>query len=654
MADHIALLLHMHQPEYRDPETGRPHMPWVRLHACRGYTDVPVLAAEAGADPTINVVPSLLLQLQAYKEGATDRWEELSRHPAEDLHGEDLQFVRHRFVHGHPSMRLRSPRYAELAARAEGLTDAQELRDLQVWSNLAWMGSVARRDPLIGALVAQDRGFAHEQLLALMDAQRRLVGGVLDLWRAHPSLSCSPLCHPILPLLVDFRHARRCMPHLPADLGDAGTFAWPEDALRQLIEGLDVCERLLGRRPQGLWPSEGSVSPEVLDLAAQAGFTWVATDEEILHRSDRDRAARLDGPWVRARDEAGLRLVFRDHGLSDRVGFVYATWQGAAAAADLLHGAQERWGYGPGAVPVILDGENPWESYPDAGQAFLQALFGSGRVCSMDALCQAPAIGRVHRLHTGSWIDGDFRIWAGDPEDRAGWALLARLRRAFEQAGRPQAAWTHLANAESSDWTWWFGPEHHTEVADLFDALFRAHLAAGWLALGLEPPTELGAPLLGAGEHAGLLLPHDVVAPRLNGHLHPSDWAGAAPLPPPVQGSMSRGRSWLLGGAVGVGGGYLHLRLDVPVDAPALVLEIEGQDPIVLTEALHPRDPPGQPLLPRVAVSRQAGLIVAAVPWGGGEVRLAIRSPDGPRHPAEGWLVLRPPPAARGAHGDAA
>ncbi|NOY26987.1 MAG: glycoside hydrolase, partial [Oligoflexia bacterium] len=372
MADRIALLLHMHQPEYRDPDTGRPTMPWVRLHASRGYTDVPILAAEAGAQPTINVVPSLLLQLQAYGDGVTDRWEDLSRVPAEDLRGDDLDFVRRRFVHGNPAMRLDSPRYTELSARVGTLTRPADLRDLQVWSNLAWIGVVGRRDPLVAALRDQDRDFSHDQLLALMDIQRTLLTGVLDLWRGVASLSCSPLCHPILPLLVDFKHARRCLPQLPADLGGAQDFAWPQDARRQLVEGREVCDRLLGRRPRGLWPSEGSVSPEVLDMVDDLGFSWVATDETVLHRSDRDRAPRLDGPWVRQGREDGVHLLFRDHALSDRIGFVYHRWDGAVAVEDLFAGVHERWGWKPGAVPVILDGENPWEAYPDAGGSFMR------------------------------------------------------------------------------------------------------------------------------------------------------------------------------------------------------------------------------------------------------------------------------------------
>lgn len=541
----LALLLHMHQPDYRDPRTGRPGMPWVRLHAVRGYTDVAALALETGAAVTVNVVPSLLEQLAYYAAGGTDRWEQLSRVPAEDLSEPERAFVRARFVHGHPAMRAASPRFRELAARAAELERVDELRDLQVWSNLAWMGFTARRDPGVQALIEQDRGFSHEQLLGLMDTQRRVVAEVLGRWRQLESLSTSPRCHPILPLLVNLEHSRRALPHLPADLG--ASFAWPEDAARQLREGRDAVESTLGCRPRGLWPSEGSLSPEVLELVAEAGFTWVGADEGLLHRSDRSGPAAVHGPWEAG--PAGLRVLFRDRSLSDRVGFDYHQVPGWRAAEDLFTGAEQavaRAGGKAGVVPVILDGENPWEAYPDAGEGLLRALFGSGRLVTLDEAAAAPPLGRVSRLHTGSWINADLAVWAGEEEDFLAWRQLGLLRQAWEDAGRPEEAWPAIAAAEGSDWFWWYGPQFHTPFADFFDALFRAHLEAGWRALGLEPPQELSVPI--------------EARPRAAHRIH---LAGG--------GSMAHSRNPVRGGVLTRGAdGGLAGRLDLPSPREAL------------------------------------------------------------------------------------
>lgn len=485
MAARIALLLHMHQPDYIDPETGEPVMPWVRLHATRGYLDVPVLAAERGARWTLNVVPSLLDQLEGYVAGGTDEWERLSRQEAETLSEAAIAFLRERFFHGHPNMRRTSPRYRELEGRRAVLSDPQDLRDLQVWSNLSWMGVVARRDPFVAGLVAQDRAFTHPQLLKLMDVQRSLVARVLPLWRDAPEISCSPYNHPILPLLVDFEHARRSLPHVPPG---SVAFAFPADASRQVREGLDRVAEVLGRRPDGMWPSEGSVGPEVALLCAQEGVRWLATDEGVLHASTRDFFPSVKRVWEV--DGTGMKMVFRSRDLSDRIGFQYASWDGRSAADDLLAAVGD-----DGVVPIVLDGENPWESFADAGESFLHHLFSSGRVCAIgDAVDEMPTQ-RIHHLHTGSWIHAHLGIWAGDPMDRAGWRRLAALRAAWRDAGQPEAAWPHIRAAEGSDWFWWYGPEHHTEMRDLFDRLFNAHLKAGWRALGQAPPAELDQPV---------------------------------------------------------------------------------------------------------------------------------------------------------------
>ena len=34
---HLMILWHMHQPQYRDPSTGRYVLPWTRLHALKDY-----------------------------------------------------------------------------------------------------------------------------------------------------------------------------------------------------------------------------------------------------------------------------------------------------------------------------------------------------------------------------------------------------------------------------------------------------------------------------------------------------------------------------------------------------------------------------------------------------------------------------------------
>lgn len=497
MKGRLAIVWHLHQPDYRDPETGRPVMPWVRLHALRGYRDLFVETAERGTAWTLNVVPSLLDQVEHYANGGDDAHLAATRTPAADLGPGEV----HLLPSGHPTITRAHPAYAELRAKIGAETPSvDEVRDVQVWATLAWFGATALRDfPVLRDLIRQGRGFTENDKTAMLAVQQQVLHELPGQLRRvagtpGPSISTSPYFHPILPLLVDARHARRAMPDLP----DEVVFSYPQDARRQLVSARSRVEELTGRAPIGLWPSEGSVSPEVVAIAAEAGFRWLATDARILARSDRSPATSPGG-WDVGH---GIRAFFRDTDLSDRIGFRYAQIDPAAAADDLVAEARQR--ADGGVLLIALDGENPWESFADAGGAFRKALVDrmdreDFTAVTLDRATEGPPVGVVRRLHTGSWIGADLRIWIGHPEDRAAWRALAAVRAAAEEATveARERAMPHLLAAEGSDWFWWFGEDFDTPWAPTFDALFRGHVAAAWRALGLPVPPELDRPIRG-------------------------------------------------------------------------------------------------------------------------------------------------------------
>ena len=635
----LAVLWHLHQPDYRDPATGRPTMPWVRMHALRGYRDLWVELAEVGAAMTVNVVPSLLDQLLHYASGGTDDHLDLVRIPADALTPPQAAAVARELPGGHDAMARPHPAWWRLKQRAlsgESLS-TQDLRDVQVWSVLQWFGATACRDfGAIGALRARGHGYseAHkEQLLAVQDEVLRGMPGILRRFveAEGPCLSTSPYFHPILPLLVDARHARRCMPSLP----DEGAFAWPEDASRQLVSARERVQELTGVAPKGLWPSEGSVSPEVVELAAAAGFEWLASDGEVLQRSERDGTMR-HGPW---RLTDGLKGFFREHELSDRIGFHYAMAPAEAAAADLL-GAVGARAEG-GVVTVALDGENPWESFEDAGAAFRRALYrrladGPVRAITLDDASRLPAVGRVRRLHTGSWIGADFHIWIGHPLDRAAWNLLADVRRAVDdepRGDRREAAMAHVLAAEGSDWTWWYGEDFETRYARHFDALFRSHVAAAWRALGQPVPREVGRPLT-PGEPT--VPPTGFVTPQLGEPVW-LDWVHA-------------GRRVFREGAMAKGGARVR-ELRYGWDrSGALWLAVRfggalGQVAVLVDDARVELDQPGLGAGPGLRAHRGPhGVVVQAVGRGAAAVSVeadgASWGPvtlEAPAHPALSW-----------------
>ncbi len=66
----VALLWHMHQPFYQDLVTGEHILPWVRLHALKDYWGMVALLREfPSVKMTFNLVPSLLVQLEAFAAG---------------------------------------------------------------------------------------------------------------------------------------------------------------------------------------------------------------------------------------------------------------------------------------------------------------------------------------------------------------------------------------------------------------------------------------------------------------------------------------------------------------------------------------------------------------------------------------------------------
>lgn len=514
----LVLIWHHHQPDYRRPSDRCAMLPWVRLHATKDYLDMAVhLERQPGVRATFNLVPSLIDQLEDAVRGEPDALFDLLRRPVDHLTPEERAVVadRCRFVPPHALERW--PRMRRLVQRANGSPPhtPAELLELEVWFLLAWVDPMFFGEP--EAIAALDRAgnFRDQDRAALLDLHARLTADVLPAYRrlaerGQVELSTTPYYHPILPLLVDVRSARRARPDMPLP---EEILTAPEDALAQIRRAVARHAEVFGAQPRGMWPSEGSVSPEAAGLIARSGLRWIATDEGVLWNSlpvsDRRREF-LYRPWVVATESGELSVFFRDHELSDRIGFVYQRWNPHDAANDFLERlrriGRECGSDGTPVVSVILDGENCWEHYADDGYPFLEALYralataGDVRTRTpSEILDRSGPRGRLEHLHSGSWIDADFHIWIGHPEKNRGWDHVARARRAIVQAGTtPEScppAWESLLRAEGSDWFWWFGEDHYTADKALFDELFRTHLRDAYQAAGLMPPAALRVPV---------------------------------------------------------------------------------------------------------------------------------------------------------------
>ena len=192
----LALVWHQHQPYYPDDVGGENPMPWVRLHATKDYLGMALHLEEVPEFRcTINLVPSLLAQLEAYVDGATDSHLSLSRRPVEDLSGDDACAILDMFFMAFPDTMIRPhQRYHELytlrsswncgACQALGRFRPRDLRDLQVWSNLTWIHPIVfEKDPELAEFRAKGKHYNEEEKLWLLGKQRALLARVIPLHR---------------------------------------------------------------------------------------------------------------------------------------------------------------------------------------------------------------------------------------------------------------------------------------------------------------------------------------------------------------------------------------------------------------------------------------------------------------------------------------
>ena len=588
-------------------------MPWVRLHATKAYYDMAYLLEQFPAiHSSFNFTPSLLLQLDEIGSGRVrDLFLHHAERPATQLTLEEKAFlIRHFFSANWATMVRPHRRYHELLVK-RGLEihqqdlqqvarqfSTQEFLDLQVWHNLAWFGyGTLHQYPRLTALQQKDRGFTEEEKAEVLALQRAAIQEIVPLYRrlmerGQIELTTTPFFHPILPLLIDSELTRRARPDLPLP----SRFHAPEDAAAQLQQAVEFHTQVFGRAPAGLWPSEGSVCPELIPLVRTVGLQWLATDEGILARSLEmagspwHRCSALYRPYHIGDVDSPLKMVFRDREISDAFGFLYHKTTPESAADDVLRrlrGIALDTPQDQILIAIVLDGENPWEHYHDGGELFLSRLYSALTNHELDhggqievrastitaAITAAPPTQHLPNLHSGSWINSDYKIWIGHQEDNRGWDLLGHTRtRLLERTPhlspeQARAAWQELYAAEGSDWFWWYGDDFDTDFKPEFDRLFRTHLRNVWTHMGLPPLEQLSQPLCRttyAAESTQVHQPLMFLHPTIDGLVTDFfEWRGAGSIntQPPL-GAMWKDDGLITSIQFGWSLDELYLRLD--------------------------------------------------------------------------------------------
>jgi len=439
----IALFWHLHQPLYRDPESGLYVLPWVNFHAVKNYHQMVRLAEEQEFPCTFNLVPCLLEQIEDYVRGtAADPFQEALEVEPESL----------------------SDRQAERLRKI--LPGRQDKRDLQMQALRFFFSPLTPTDG--------DRETLLDRRLTIL---RNLIPDFSRLWQKGViDITTTPYYHPLLPLVIDQTCAQE--ERLPAQ-----PYRYPEDGSAQVEKGTAYFEKVFGRSPAGMWPAEGGISRDAAGTMADSGIPFALTDEDILWKSLPLPHRRQD--LFRSYQAGNLGLFFRDRELSDLIGFEYQKWNEKEAVSHFLSKIQQRREVEPdedAVLTVALDGENPWAGYRDNGVPFLRELYsrlkmeeGVKPVMFTDYLSRRPRRRELDPA-AGTWLGG-FSKWMGSPAKNKYWDLLSRARR---DCGPRE----EILVAEGSDWFWWAGEEDDPE----FGRLFRAWIKKAYASAGVEMP----------------------------------------------------------------------------------------------------------------------------------------------------------------------
>ena len=553
----VVIYWHMHQPEYRDLRSGEYHLPWTYLHTIKDYIDMAAhLENSKGARVVVNFAPVLLQQIDDYAqqlEGYLHHGKALRDPLLSALADPVLPHDTESRIHIIKScMRANKERLIDRFEAFTTLTEMAEtalinterlsyyseqfFADLLVWYHLAWTAETVRKtDNRIISLMKKARDFSLHDRHVLVGLYHELISGVIGRYRklaeqGRIELSMTPYAHPIVPLLIDIESARQAMPDIELPVA----CDYPDGLERSrwhMKKGVAVFKHYFGFEPRGCWPSEGSISNEMVELCAEMGIKWLASGETVLRNSLQKSSTEPDDCIHAAYQyrEAATACFFRDDGLSDLIGFKYSDWHADDAVANLVSHleriAEDCRGKPDAIVSIILDGENAWEYYPENGYHFLSTMYeklsqhNELKLTTYSEYLQSNSERQaLQEIVAGSWVYGTFSTWIGEKDKNRAWDMLIEAKKVYDRVIKECTlsdeelvlAEMQLATCESSDWFWWFGEYNSAESVIAFDEQYRMHLSNLYQLLNVEPPEYLSKAFsFGSGDPVmgGVMLP---------------------------------------------------------------------------------------------------------------------------------------------------
>ena len=505
----LILYFHMHQPDYR--KKGIFFMPWVFLHSIKDYYDMPYIASKYNVKVNFNLTAILIEQINEYiKKGiVVDKFLTLFiKHPNE-LNEDEKNYLLKILKSLTPKMII-NDRLKELFLKDDFSND--EFIDFEVLFLLSWCGGYLKSQNFIKEFLNK-KNYKNEDKKLLVKYLLNFLKKILPLYKklqdeGKISVTTTPYTHPIIPLLIDINVAKKAnsftiLPQNPMSLKD--------DAILHIKRAKEIYKKTFDKYPFAFWPAEGAVDEESIKLYKNENIRLIATDEAILKKSGENDIYKIY-------EFNEVKIIFRDHTLSDLIGFVYKDFNAKDAVNDFCKRIQKE-----GIVSIILDGENAWEYYENNGINFLNELYK--RLEKVNTLTLNDVLNleskKLHHLLPGSWIYGDFNTWIGDEEKNRAWELLFQTKRDYlHHKINNEKIIENFLKAEASDWFWWYGEGHYTEFSKEFDEIFRGHLIEIYEILNLPLPSNLLKPIVGSYEMKSIINePKDYITPVIDGRI---------------------------------------------------------------------------------------------------------------------------------------
>ena len=531
----IAFYWHMHQPVYQlSPQTDYL-MPWVRLHAVKDYLDMVLITEKfKNLKLNFNLVPVLLDSLIDYGEnGYHDIHSRLTVKDIKDLTADDKEFIINNFFDANfHSMILPNEEYNRLYQKYQtnetndinSFTN-QEYSDLMALFNLVWFDPIYKNMyPELKKLFKKKKNYSLDDRIKIIEIQRDIIRKIIPTYKeffqkGKIEITTSPYYHPILPILLDFKNIKKSPESdLPQNLKTE------LDAKMQTQMAIDKIEKLFGKRPKGIWPSEHCINGKEIELFRDLGIEWTISDEGILSNSIKFEFARdfrgyLEDPYhlLKTYDYKGVGIIFRDSLIPTLIGFEYPNHSPEGAANDLydrIKVAQSKLLSSPDEnhlLTIAMDGENCWENYTEDGSIFLNTLYSliendpTLETVLISEYMERDAKKTLNKISAGSWINRNFKLWIDEPLKNLAWTYLKQVRDDFSDYVKKNPLDVNIEEArrelficEGSDWFWWYGEPNASGRDNIFDYIFREHLKNIYRYLNLEVPSYLDIPLLSA------------------------------------------------------------------------------------------------------------------------------------------------------------